>query len=236
MMVSYGAQLPLAFGQSEAFTFEHFLIGRNHEVVDKLQALTDLNTTETLFVHGAPGSGKSHLLQALCRALSATQTPSVYLPFIHKKKFTPQILEGLEELPVICLDDVEQIATDPDWEQALFHLFNRIQEADHSLILAARSAPHHIPFQLQDLASRMNWGLIYQLQDLSDTEKLHLLQNKANLRGFDLTTEVGEYLIKRLPRDMHALCGFLEKLDVASLAAKRKLTIPFVKELLEAGP
>ena len=236
MMVSYGTQLPLAFGPSEAFTFEHFLIGSNHEAVEKLQALMDLSTTETIFVHGAPGTGKSHLLQALCRALSATQTPSVYLPLTHKKKFTPQILEGLEELPVICLDDVDQIAADPEWEQALFHLFNRVQEAGHSLILTARSAPHQIAFQLQDLASRMNWGLIYQLQDLSDTEKLQVLQNKANLRGFDLTTEVGEFLIKRLPRDMHALCDFLEKLDVASLAAKRKLTVPFVKELLEAGP
>ncbi len=229
-----GTQLPLSFGQTEAFSFDQFLAGKNTEAVEKLNSLIEHNSgSENIFIWGAAGTGKSHLLQALCKSLSDHDQRSVFLPLSQHKKFTPQILEGLEELSVICLDDVDRIAGDEDWERAIFHLFNRAKEKDHLLIMAAQSAPQSIKFKLADLDSRMNWGLIYQLQELEDSEKLLVLQQKAQARSFELPDEVGNYLITRLPRDMHALCDFLDKLDLASLAAKRKLTVPFVKELLE---
>ncbi len=236
MNIHSGMQLPLAFGQTEAFSFEQFLAGGSVEAVQKLQDISlqeDHATAETVFLWGAEGSGKSHLLQALCKALSDNGKQSLYLPLLQVQKFTPQILEGLESLPVICLDDIDHIAGDEMWEQAIFHLFNRIKDAGSLLIMAANTAPQSIQFTLADLASRVNWGLIYQLHDLDDTEKLAVLQNRASDRSFELPDEVGEYLIKRLPRDMHGLCDFLDKLDVASLAAKRKLTIPFVRDLME---
>ena len=227
------SQLPLSFDQAEAFSFDKFLAGRNGEVVEKLHSVVNDQQAETIFIWGATGFGKSHLLQALCKSLSDKEQQSVYLPLSQIQKFTPKILEGLEKLPVICLDDVDQIAGDKNWEQGIFHLFNRVKEENHLLIMAAREAPQTIEFEMADLDSRMNWGLVYQLQDLHDSEKLLVLQQMAQTRSFELPDEVGKFLIKRLPRDMHALKGFLDKLDTASLAAKRKLTIPFVKELLE---
>ncbi len=225
------AQLPLSFGQAEAFSFDQFLAGKNNEAVEKLYSIV-AEQSESIFIWGVAGTGKSHLLQALCKSLSDNDHQSVYLPLSQHQKFTPQILEGLEELPVICLDDVDHVSGDENWEQAIFHLFNRVKEENHSLIIAAQSAPQSIKFKLADLDSRMNWGLIYQLQELDDHEKLIVLQKKAQERSFELSDEVGNYLITRLPRNMHALCDFLDKLDLASLAAKRKLTIPFVKETL----
>ncbi len=232
-MLKYPLQLPLTFGQAEVFSFDQFLAGRNDEVIQKLNSMVDDQPSESIFIWGGSGSGKSHLLQALCKSFSDNEQPSVYLPLWQHQKFTPQILEGLEVLPVICLDDVEQIAGDENWERAIFNLFNRIKEENNLLVMAAQSAPQNIEFNLADLDSRMNWGLIYQLQELNDSEKLMVLQQRAKTRGFKLPDEVGNYLITRLPRGMHALCDFLDKLDVASLAAKRKLTIPFVRELLE---
>ena len=226
-------QLPLTFGQAEVFSFDHFLAGKNNEVVQKLHSVVENQSSESIFIWGGSGLGKSHLLQALCKSFSDQSQQSAYLPLLQHKKFTPEILEGLEALPAICLDDVEHIAGDENWEQAIFNLFNRIKEENNLLIMAARSAPQFIEFKLADLDSRMNWGLIYQLHDLDDREKLKVLQQRAKTRGFKLPDEVGNYLITRLPRGMHAICGFLDKLDVASLAAKRKLTIPFVKECLE---
>jgi DnaA family protein len=232
-MLKSPSQLPLTFGQAEVFSLDQFLAGRNDEVLQKLNSAIDRQLSGSIFIWGSPGSGKSHLLQALCKSFSDNDQQSVYLPLSQHKKFTSQILEGLEVLPVICLDDVEQVAGDENWERAIFNLFNRIREENNLLVMAARSAPQSIEFKLSDLGSRMNWGLIYQLKDLDDREKLMVLQQRAKSRGFKLTDEVGNYLITRLPRGMHALCDFLDKLDVASLAAKRKLTIPFVKELLE---
>ncbi len=233
-MNNSGHQLPLTFGQTESFSFDQFLNGSNSEVVQKLRLIVEPELQkESIFIWGAKGVGKSHLLQALCKALAESDQQSVYLPLSHRQKFTPLFLEGLEELPVICLDDVDQITGDQEWEKAIFHLFNRVKELDHILLMSAGSAPKTIEFKLPDLASRMNWGLIYQLQDLEDDKKLTVLQQRADKKSFALPDDVGEFLIKRLPRDMHALCGFLDKLDHASLAAKRKLTVPFVKELLE---
>lgn len=227
------SQLPLSFGETETFSFDQFLSGENNEVIQKLHSVVDDPQSEAIYIWGAKGAGKSHLLQALCKSLSDNEQRSVYLPLSQHQKFTPQILEGLEELSVVCLDDIDQIAGDEKWELEIFHLFNRIKEENHLLIITAHSAPQGIEFKLADLDSRMNWGLIYQLQELDESEKLIALQQRARARSFELPDEVGDYLIKRVPRDMHALFDFLDKLDMASLVAKRKLTIPFVRELLE---
>ena len=106
-----------------------------------------------------------------------------------------------------------------------------MRDHEHVLVMTAGAPPAAIGVQLPDLASRLNGCLIYQLQDLDDAGKLAVLKGKAEARGFDLPTDVAEYLIKRLPRNMHTLSSVLNELDKATLVAKRKLTIPFVREL-----
>lgn len=231
-------QLPLTFGRDDAYTFARYLPGSNLEIYDALLGLITLEPVPAeglcVFLHGAEGVGKSHLLQAICQAASEQKKTSVYLSFTDRKRFDPEILQGLETLSYVCLDDVEQIAGDRDWEQALFHLFNRSREVGNTLILSALNAPAQIDFSLPDLASRMNWGLIYQVQDLSDHDKISVLQQRAAVRNFDLPNDVGEFMIRRLPRDMHVLCSYLDKLDIASLAAQRKLTVRFVSKFLDS--
>ena len=100
-------------------------------------------------------------------------------------------------------------------------------------VSAARSSVLGSPLQLADLKSRLAWDQVFHLQTLNDEQALQSLVHRASTRGFDLPEEVGEYLIKRVRRDMHNLFSTLDRLDRASLVAKKKLTIPFVKELLD---
>jgi DnaA family protein len=143
------------------------------------------------------------------------------------------VLEDLEELDVICVDDVDKIAGHSNWEQALFHLYNRLRESSKPMVVTGRTSPRALGLQLTDLTTRLGWGLVFQLKALADDEKVRVLQQRAVARGFELPVDVGDFLLRRCPRDMGALFDLLNQLDEASLAAQRRLTVPFVKTLLD---
>lgn len=155
------------------------------------------------------------------------------MPLNQFSAFSPEILEGLEQYDLVCLDNIDAIKSNHYWEEAIFDLFNRINERQQScFFVTAHLSPAHLGLALPDLTSRLTWGQVYQLSNLNDDEKLSALQLRANLRGFDISNDVGLFLLKRLNRDMRSLFTILEKLDTATIAKKRKLTIPFVKEIL----
>ena len=135
-------------------------------------------------------------------------------------------------MDIVCLDDLQAIVGDTDWEVQLFHLFNRMRDAGKVLVVAADRAPNALDCQLRDLLSRLQWGLVMPVNDMNDDDKLLALQMRAQSRGFDLPEEVALFLLKRFSRNMHDLISIFETLDQASLQQQRKLTIPFVKEVL----
>ena len=137
-----------------------------------------------------------------------------------------------ENYDLVCLDDVDALAGERRWEEALFHLYNRIRERGACLVVSCASAPARLQLSLPDLGSRLSWGLVYQLRALDDDQRLLALQLRARQRGCDMPDETGRYLLRRLPRDMPALFDLLDRLDDASLVAQRKLTVPFVKSVL----
>jgi len=143
------------------------------------------------------------------------------------------MLEGLEHLDMVCADDVDCIAGQEAWEQALFHLYNRLREQQKPLLMTGSKGPRDLAFQLQDLKSRVSWDLTYHLQALSDKDKINLLQKRANTRNFEIPEEVAAYLVKNVKRDLPSLLKLLDKLDQATLTEQRKLTIPFVKTLIQ---
>jgi DnaA family protein len=145
---------------------------------------------------------------------------------------SPQMLEGMEQMALLALDDVERLAGNREWEQALFHLYNRMRDAGHRMIVAGNAAPAALGITLPDLLSRLGWGPVYQLQTLNDSEKAAALRMRARQRGMDLSGEVADYLLHHASRDMHDLFALLERLDEGSLAAQRKLTIPFVRTFI----
>lgn len=224
-------QLVLGIAPRDDATFDSFYPGRNAQVVSQLRNAASGGSERFTYLWGSKGAGTSHLLQAACLSASQNNRQSIYLP-LGDPILTPEILHDLETVDLICLDDLESVLNDPQWVEALFHLYNRIRDSHATLIIAAKSTPLAIQCSLLDLRSRLAWGLTFQVHGLTDEDKLKALQLRAGQRGFELSREVGLFILRHCQRDMSELYHTLQELDEASLAAKRRLTVPFVKRVL----
>jgi len=226
-------QLLLPFRFSAALTFENYIAGPNRDALQVLQSLAAGRDAAMIYLWGPAGSGRSHLLQAVCGMASAGGLRPGYLPLSEFGDISPALLEDMEQLSVVCIDDVDAVAGDTAWEQALFDLYNRLRDAGIPTVMAGAASPADQPYALPDLASRIAWGGAWQLQMLSDGEKCRALQARAGERGLGMSDEVAVFLLSRMPRDMPGLFALLDRLDTASLEAQRRLTIPFVKSCLD---
>jgi DnaA family protein len=129
---------------------------------------------------------------------------------------------------------VHLVAGDADWDLALFNLYNLVADADGILVAAAIAAPREVRFGLADLASRFSLLPAFHLTALDELDRIKALQLRARHRGLDLPDDTANFLLNRSKRDMASLYALLDQLDTAALAAKRRLTIPFVKETLNS--
>lgn len=223
-------QLPLAMQLPDTHTFSTFVAGDNREVVAILR-----ETSEPLvYVWGTEGVGKSHLLHAMCAEVG-TETTVMYVPLreLAKQEVGPTILRGLEQFPLVCIDDLDAVVASNDWCFELFALLNRVRDHGHCrLVMTATMSPTQLPAAIPDTQSRLQWGLAVQLKALSDEQKAVALQQRAAAFGLQLRDETAVFMVQRLGRDMSDLMASLAVLDHASMAAQRRLTIPFVKQVL----
>lgn len=225
-------QLTLRFAWGDFFSFANFYPASNKTAVLSLQQAAQGKGEQLIYLWGTRGTGKSHLLQAACQEAADCGMPVAYLPLQELKSSGPGIFQGLEQLSLLCIDDVQLIAGQPDWEHALFDLFNRVQESGGVLVFAADCSPSALDTRLGDLRSRLGWGPVFRLEVLTETDKIAALRLRAQGRGFDLPEEVALYLMRHSPRDTVSLFELLDRLDEQSLVQQRKLTIPFVRKLL----
>ncbi len=234
-------QLSLNLRLKDASSFGNFLPGPNREALEQLRAAvvkaaTQASTSASmLYLWGAEGSGKTHLLQAACRLAQELGIAPVYMPLADVVALTPSLLEGVEAAPLVCLDDVERAAGRAEWESALFSLVERMRAAGGMLVIGAIAPPDRLGLRLPDLVSRLAWGAAYALQPLDDTQKLETVRLRAQHRGFEMPEDVARYILSRYPRDTHSLFDLLDRIDQASLAQQRRVTIPFLRRLEEMG-
>jgi DnaA family protein len=221
-------QLPLRIGTRDSIGFDNFYPGLNAEAVAALRA----DHEACIYLWGPPGSGKTHLLLAACRVAGEEGRRVSYLDLEHTPGLKAGILEGLETLDLVCVDGIDAVAGQRPWETGLFHLYNRARRTGAKLRVAGAAGPRELGLKLPDLVSRLGWGPIYHLYGLDDEGKLRALSLHARARGLALSDEVGRYLLRRFSRREAALFGAVQTLDNASLAAQRRLTIPFVKQVL----
>ena len=211
-----------------------------------------------IFLTGARGTGKSHLLQGCCHEVLKSGRTAIYLPGL--QHLAPAVLEGLEHFDLVCLDDVDRIldvtgngdfdsrdADSSEWQRALFHLINGLQDRGGRLICASGTsigaltgdatdtADHSegaSKVTLPDLRSRMrSWHLLIA-NNLSDADKIQVIRRKAHRRGFDMSEEVCSFILSRARRDMHYLVSLIDQLDIETLRRQKKVTIPLVKDAL----
>jgi DnaA-homolog protein len=228
-------QLPLGVQLGVSLRFDTYAEGENGAAVEALHRLADGVASAPVWIYGPPGCGKSHLLQAACaRAGGATRT-TAYLPLALVRGEGPGLLDGFERLGLVALDDLDAIAGDRAWEFALFTLYNGLAEQRGQLALAASGAPAATAICLPDLASRLAASEVHRVEPLAESEQPAALQHRAERRGLELPDETLGFLTRRAPRDFATLCHMLDELDAESLAAQRRLTVPFVRAWLARG-
>ena len=202
------------------------------ELQQRLSQLTALREDQPLFIHGDHGAGKSHLLQSACQLAGELEFSCCYLPLTEITQATPNLFTNLEQLDLICIDDVHTLAGQPDWETALFNLFNHCRDQQCRLIFASRLRPTECGFQLADLTSRLGWGVVYALPNLDDSHKRMLVNQRAKELGLTFDEATCDYIMQRCHRQTGQLMQFLDQLDQHSLAGQRKITIPLVREVI----
>lgn len=219
-------QLALELAPPAAPRFDNFVSGQNEEAKRQLEQLAACGTGERfIYLWGEPGSGRTHLLRAACAALLAQGRHCAYVGCDASTVAIalPQTAHGL------AVDDVERL---PEPGQiALFNVYNELRERGGALVAAGDAPPVQLPLR-PDLVTRLGWGLVYHVHTLTDEEKARALADEAAHRGFDLTGEVTDYLLRHVRRDMASLRAMLDALDRYSLAAKRPVTLALVRELV----
>lgn len=226
-------QLPLGIRLSAAPSFENFVTGANAEAVAAVRELASGAGERVLYLSGRPGVGKSHLLQAACKAVHGRGLGVAYLPLGGDQSLSPRVLDGMEGQSLLCLDGVDAAAGDAPWEAALFHLYNRSEQTGARILVAGRAVPSAAGLELPDLATRLAAGPVFRLRELDDGGRSEALRLRARERGMGLEAGVTAFLMRRHARDMHSMMAFLDRLDRRSLEAQRRVTVPLVRALLE---
>lgn len=231
-------QLALNLKLRDGSSFDNFFAARNREAMQSVvtacgTAATSSGKLTTVFLWGEPGSGKTHLLEAACRAAQADGLSPAYVSLTEARTLSVDLLEGLEQSQLVALDDVQSIVGVAAWETAVFRLYEGLRAHGGVLLATAKSNPASLGLHLPDLATRLAADLVYQLYLLADDDKVTALCQRATHRGLQLAPEVARYVLARYPRDLHALFRLLDRIDNASLAAQRRITIPFVRSLAD---
>lgn len=229
-------QLALDIRLADHAVFASYHPGRNALAVASLERVAAGNGPALVWLWGPGGSGRSHLLQACVAAAHQRGAATAYLPLARPGGLAPGVLEGMDGLDLLALDDVERAAGDPPWESALFGVYEGLIARGGRLVAAARAPPAAAGFALADLASRFSAAAVFRLEPLDDDERVAALQRRAAWRGLVLPEDTARFLLARVERDAASLFELLDRLDRAALAAQRRLTVPFVRSVLDAAP
>ena len=226
-------QIPLPISLEGSSIFDNFFITNDNRAL--LSTLKDFGTPQSsdnfIYLWGEAGSGVSYLLSAIQNNLSTLTMQ--YLPLKDLSKYPPaMVLDEIDQLQLICIDDIESIVGNSAWEEALFHLFNQLRDQDKRLVIASHKAPRELSLNLKDLYSRLQWGTVLHISELDESDKQAAIKVRATQLGLELPDDVANFLLKRVKRSSGDLFTIISMLDKASLINQRKLTIPFVKQAL----
>jgi DnaA family protein len=231
------AQLPLNLRWPSHQRLDAFVAGANAHTLEAVRALSDASNESWLCLHGPRGSGKTHLLIGACRSALESGRNARYLPLASLDDSRAEAIASFdaERNELLAVDDAQAIAGDASAERALFDLYNRARDARAMLLFASSAPPNQLGLQLPDLVSRLSACTQHALQPLDEAGRREVLRMRAQQRGLEIDDAVLDWLFARQPRDLAALMELFERLDHAALAAQRRITIPFLREMLSTS-
>jgi DnaA family protein len=225
-------QFPLLLSLKQTASLDNYIQEGNAQALSEVAKCTQTKSGKYLYLWGSSETGKTHLVTAAAKQADSNGLTSAFIPLSKAENLSPEMLDDIEHMELVCLDDLHTIAGKQAWEEALFHLFNRVKEQGTNLIVTSDCSPSNLQINLPDLTSRLTSGISYRLTTLNDSAKIYFLTDKAKERGMELSPETASYILKNYSRNIGALLELLDQLDRASLSAQRKLTIPFVRNLI----
>ncbi|WP_317931586.1 DnaA regulatory inactivator Hda [Halioxenophilus sp. WMMB6] len=237
-MANNSQQLPLAVSLDVEASFDNYYLPEHSPNLTALQTLFLMVQGQgelVSYLWGERDVGLSHLLQACSQLAPSFNLQACYLSLAPgNPPLTGDLLDELAAADLVCLDDVDQVAGDDALEQEIFALFNCLRDRAARVIFAGHRSPAQLAFKLADLQSRILWGPVFQVHALSDEDKAKALQLQAHRLGLKLPEEAAGYIVNHSARNLGSLFEFLKLLDRESLAQQRRLTIPFIKQCLQA--
>ncbi|NTS76063.1 DnaA regulatory inactivator Hda [Catenovulum sp. SM1970] len=229
-------QLTMDFALDKETSLANYYTFGNEDLLNQLKAFVkepaEKPADALLFLHSPTGCGKSHLLQALCQYAYEIGISNQYLPLHVFSHYEVEATMGMEQFPLLLIDDIDALKHNPAWQEAIFDLINRVLEKQGKIIFAADNTVENLGLSLPDLISRLQWGQTWALTPLDDEYQIEMMIFRAKCKGMTLSDEVAQYIHTRLSRDPKSIIRCLEKLDKASLEEQRRLTIPFIKQLM----
>ena len=227
-------QIPFDFGRRENPDLASFFPGRNRALLALIDLIAKNSASHTVYLWGGRASGKTHLLQAACHESARHGLQAAYIPLQQQPQISAAILHDLGEIDLVCVDDIHLISGKPEWQQGLVWLYDELRERQHSLLLSGPAAPAQIALETEALKSRLDSDQVFQIKPPDDELKGRILRQWATGRACEFDAEVLEYVICRVNRDLSRLFALLDKIDRAALTEKRRITIPFVRKMIES--
>jgi DnaA family protein len=231
--VLFSPQIPLQLEPPRPDRFEAFVVGPNGPAIEAVRHLLD-DPGSGLFLSGPEGSGKSHLLNALCHAARERDMAAFYIALKRLPEEAAAGLENLQVLDLVCVDDIDRAAGNPAWEAALFRCFNEVRAAGGRLLVASREPLASLDFGLPDLASRLAWGVQLKLHPPEEAGKREIMLQRASSLHIELPEEVQNYVLRKSRRDIASLLRVVEGLKDAAFVGKRRITVPLAREVMQA--
>ena len=223
-------QLTFPWNKSFHSSFEGFYIDpKNKQLISILE---NISINENMYIYGLKNSGKTYLLQSLCNKYSKNDKSSLFLPLKDVIKYGVEIIDSIENMDLVCIDGLEAVSQNKEWEIGLFNLINNAQQTGCRLVFTSSSEEGAINFSLADLDSRIRKFQSHEIFPISDDHLLKALKKITNLRSISLGEKEAQYLITYTKRNIADLTIILESLDQLSMENKRRITIPLIKELL----
>ena len=220
-------QIPINFSFISNRSFDNYVIGEDQFVIRTLKNLANATSPSLIFLNGNKSTGKSHL----CSALIELSQKSICQ--LNESNILEVELDKILAHDLLIIDDIDQIINNYEIEEKLFSVINDFILNKKNILVTSSEPLNKIKFELPDLSSRLKWDQVLIIPELTDNDKIKVLQKNSKERGWILSDNVCDYIMSHYKRDLFFLCNCVKSLDQASLALKKKITIPFIKNIMK---